>query len=57
MVRINSAGYLERAVCRKTYRNWWLIKDKQLKINISIPPFLRGKKLKFKVEVVKENND
>lgn len=54
MVWINSSGYLEKEVCRKCYRNWWLVKNKQIVLNISIPSYLLGKKLKFKVEVVEQ---
>lgn len=64
MAKIDSNGYLERRtsgshtgknyVRSSVYRNWWLGKPIITLYNITIPKHLHGKRLRFKVEVVKE---
>lgn len=61
---VNSSGYVCRARftgCGKKFgRNWWLVKFSSDKKNcghivmgtISIPSYLIGKKVRFKMEVV-----
>jgi len=58
-MRVNERGYLERLTSRKCYRNWWLITDeKQITVTkITIPQSLVGKRIRFKVEVIKDEEN
>ena len=70
MARINKFGYLERKTSGRNrgkgfgktiYRNWWLVKwfdtRNQGIISFSqiyLPPQYIGKRVRFKIEVIKE---
>ena len=67
MARINEKGYVERASkgakgqsrskSSKIYRDWWLIKvgTALTLARIYIPARYIGKKIRVKIEVIKEN--
>lgn len=60
MVKINNQGYLER---RNTKLTWYLVRqnDKgmagRVELNyVSFPPHLVGRRVRFKVEVIEDDN-
>lgn len=63
MVTVNKKKYLERRVTKNGMRDWWFPifnLNKQLIISINqviLPKEFEGKKVRFHVEVLDEDND